>query len=370
MLPARYFGSARTGREPAIRSILTATVAALVGTIIGGLSVLGVVLAVVEPPNHDNRADARDASTTTGSSQPVVAAAPWPAPADPSANAAALPPSAASSPSPAATTPPATQAQASSPAPAPQPPTAAPQEQAAAPQPAPESRTAWPDALTRRTPQDHANGPDTPNQSSTAQSSSPAATANDQAGVDKNNDRASFDKKDVRDDAQKPQPPASRSVASRGGVTTRLSNTDQAGQRSVSTPPPAAPLVPAAHPAIAVQPAMPTPPPVSDTAEGSSPDTPRPLFDFFGLFGNDHFRDQRDSDSTPQGAAPPQLPALQTQYGAKARAVRQQRPNGTDQSGEATSADQQDQDDNTPRHNESWGGFFGRNDWNDNSHRW
>jgi hypothetical protein len=292
-----------------------------------------------------------------------------------------LPPAAASSPPPAATTPPATQAQASSPAPAPQPQTATPQEQAAAPQPAPQ--TAWPDALTRRTLQDRANGPDTPNQSSTAQNSSPAATGNDQAGVDKNNDRASFDKKDVRDDAPAP---ANRSVASRADTTTRLSNTDQARPLSVSAPPPA-PFVPAAHPAIAAQPAMPTPPAVSDTADGSSPETARPLFDFFGLFGNDHFReqrdddhyrDQRDSDSAPQGDAPPQRPASQTQYGAKARAVRQQRPNGTDQSGETTSANQQqrviilqDRDaDNAPSHNDSWGGFFGRNDWNDNSHRW
>jgi type IV secretory pathway VirB10-like protein len=223
MLPARYFGSGRSGRHPAIRNILTATVAALVGTIIGGLSVLGVVLAVVEPPNHDIRADARDDSTTTGSSQPVVAAAPRPAPADPSANAPALPPAAASSPPPAATTPPAIQAQADSPAPPPQPQTAAPQEQAAAPGPAPTPQTAWPDALTRRTlqdhAQDHANGSDTPQQSSTAQNGSPAATGNDQE---------SFDKKDVRD-AQKPPAPANRSVASRDGITTRLSNTDQAG---------------------------------------------------------------------------------------------------------------------------------------------
>ncbi|HUD86436.1 MAG TPA: hypothetical protein VMR17_08275 [Xanthobacteraceae bacterium] len=370
MLPARYFGSGRSGRHPAIRNILTATVAALVGTIIGGLSVLGVVLAVVEPPNHDIRADARDASTTTGSSQPMVAAAPRPAPA------------AASSPPPAATTPPAIQVQADSPAPPPQPQTAPPQEQAAAPGPAPTPQTAWPDALTRRTlqdhAQDHANGSDTPQQSSTAQNSSPAATGNDQE---------SFDKKDIRDDAQKPPAPANRSVASRDGITTRLSNTDQAGQRSVSTPPPAAPPVPAARPAIAAQPATPAPPAVSDTADGASPDTARPLFDFFGLFGNDHFRDQRDDDryrdqrdgdSAPQGDAPPQRPASQTQHGAKARAVRQQRPNGTDQSGEATSANQQqrviilqDRDnDDAPRTNDSWSGFFGRNDWNDNSHRW
>jgi hypothetical protein len=31
----------------------------------------------------------------------------------------------------------------------------------------------------------------------------------------------------------------------------------------------------------------------------------------------------------------------------------------------------QDRDnDDAPRTNDSWSGFFGRNDWNDNSHRW
>jgi hypothetical protein len=285
-------------------------------------------------------------------------------------------PAAAPNPSAAATTPPATQAPAGSSAPTPPP-----QEQAAAPSP----QAAWPDALTRRTPQDHANGSDTPGQSSTAQNGGPAATGTDQASVDKKNDQASFDKNDVRDNARKPQLPADRSVASRADATTGLSNTDQAGQRAVSVPPPAPPGAAPHHPGVAALPAVPAPPTVSDTAEESSPGTARPLFDFFGLFGNDHFRDQhdydryrdeRDSDSTPQGDVSPPPPASQTQYGAKARAVRQQRPNGTDQSGEAAPANQQqrviilqDQDD-APRNNDGWGGFFGRNDWNDNGRRW
>ncbi len=380
MLPASNFGSGRFGRGgPATRSILTAVAAALVGTIIGGVSVLGVVLAVVEPPNHETRTEARDAGVTTGSSQSVIATAPRPAPADPSASAPAPQPAAAPNPSATVTTPSATQAPAGSSAPTPPP-----QEQAAASSP----QAAWPDALTRRTLQDHANGSDTPDQSSTTQNGGPAATGTDQVSVDKNNDQASFDKKNVRDNVRKPQLPADRSVASRVDATTGLSNIDQAGQRAVSVPP-LAPPGPAPHPAVAAQPAVPAPPTVSDTAEESSPGTARPLFDFFGLFGNDHFRDQRDydhyrdernsDDSVSQGAAPPpQQPASQTQYGAKARAVRQQRPNGTDQSGEAASANQQqrviilqDQDDaDAPRHNDNWGGFFGRNDWNDNGHRW
>jgi hypothetical protein len=325
MPPASNFGSGRFGRGgPAARSIVTAVAAALVGTIIGGLSVLGVVLAVVEPPNHDIRPEARDSS--------------------------ANPPAAASTLA-------ATQVQANSPAPAVQPQTAAPlPEQAVAPAPgsAPAPQTAWPDALTRRTLQDQANGADKPNQPSTAQNGDTPAAVNDQA---------SFDKKDVRDNARKQQSPLDRSAASPSGVPARLSNTDQAQQRAVSAPPPT-------PPAPAVQPAM------SDTANESSPGAVRSLFDFFG---NDHYRDERGTQTAPQGdVSPSPPPASQTQYGAKARAMRQQRPNGTDQSSEAPPVNQQqrviilqDQDDaDAPRHNDNWGGFFGRNDWNDNGHRW
>jgi hypothetical protein len=72
--PVNNFGSDNTK----FRAIVTTAAAALIGTLVGGASVLGIVTAVTQPPAHDIKADA----------QPAGGAA---APA-PSGQAATLPP--------------------------------------------------------------------------------------------------------------------------------------------------------------------------------------------------------------------------------------------------------------------------------------
>jgi len=69
--PANNFGS---GNTP-FRAIVTAAAAALTGTVVGGVSVLGIVVAVTQPPNQLIRSDARAGG----------AAAPTPAPPAPPA---------------------------------------------------------------------------------------------------------------------------------------------------------------------------------------------------------------------------------------------------------------------------------------------
>ena len=68
--PPSNFGSGSS-----LRTIMTTGAAALIGTVIGGVSVLGIVVAVTPPPNHEIRSDARgDGGTAT--TPPVQAAAP------------------------------------------------------------------------------------------------------------------------------------------------------------------------------------------------------------------------------------------------------------------------------------------------------
>ena len=52
--PASNFGSGSS-----LRTVMTTGAAALIGTVIGGVSVLGIVMAVTPPPNHEIRSDAR-----------------------------------------------------------------------------------------------------------------------------------------------------------------------------------------------------------------------------------------------------------------------------------------------------------------------
>jgi len=65
--PANNFGSGSTN----FRAIVTTAAAALIGVVVGGVSVLGIVVAVTQPPNHEIRSDARAGGG---------AAAPTPAP--------------------------------------------------------------------------------------------------------------------------------------------------------------------------------------------------------------------------------------------------------------------------------------------------
>jgi hypothetical protein len=76
--PANNFGSGNGN----FRAIVTAAAAALIGTVVGGVSVLGVVVAVTQPPNQDVRSDAQAGGG---------AAAPTPAPPAPPAVQAAPP---------------------------------------------------------------------------------------------------------------------------------------------------------------------------------------------------------------------------------------------------------------------------------------
>jgi len=74
--PANNFGSGNT----TFRAIVTIAAAALIGTVVGGVSVLGIVVAVTQPPNQLIRSDARAggaaAPTAAPPAPPAVQAAP------------------------------------------------------------------------------------------------------------------------------------------------------------------------------------------------------------------------------------------------------------------------------------------------------
>jgi len=136
--PPNYFGSGNTK----LRAIVTTAAAALIGTLVGGVSVLGIVMAVTQPPNHEIRSDMR------AGGEPAVPAAP------PSQQAATVPPQ---------QTAPATPAQSVPPIQAP--------------------RTTWPDGLSARTKQD---GPATATETPVPQQASPPA--NDRAALSQNDE--------------------------------------------------------------------------------------------------------------------------------------------------------------------------------------
>jgi hypothetical protein len=83
--PASNFGSGSN-----LRAIVTTGAAALIGTVVGGVSVLGIVVAVTPPPNHEIRSDARDGSGMA-TPPPVQAATPPPQTA-PVAQSQSVPP--------------------------------------------------------------------------------------------------------------------------------------------------------------------------------------------------------------------------------------------------------------------------------------
>lgn len=379
MLPARYPGFSPAMRgSPAIRTIVTIAVAALIGTVVGGLSVLGVVVAVVQPSNHELRTDAgRDdgaAAVAPGgaavagqlpspASSQVPSQVPSPAPGQVQAQRQADPPaSAPAAVSPVAAPKPPAAPGAVSPMP-PQPAAAVPPQpaqhlQSAQTQPAqppqPQAtqgpQITWPDALTRRSSQERVpqNPAQTPNpQASPAQSA--AAPAKEPASEQGAVDRATTDRQDAHRDADKVQPPpANHAVASRAPTTIRVSPYDMpagktpSSKRVVTTP----------------QIESPAPPDVS-AAAAAPPDAPRSLFDFFG---GGQFRDDRDAGGPPDASrqqALPEPPLRDTRGGAR-RVVRQQRhdePAELEQRAPEPASDH-------------WGGFFGgwhRDNWNNDN---
>jgi hypothetical protein len=76
--PLNNFGSGDTK----FRAIVTTAAAALVGTLVGGASVLGIVTAVTQPPAHEIRTDAQPAGSAAppvqAATAPVQAATPLP----------------------------------------------------------------------------------------------------------------------------------------------------------------------------------------------------------------------------------------------------------------------------------------------------
>ena len=140
--PPNYLGSGNSK----LRAIVTTAAAALIGTLVGGVSVLGIVMAVTQPPNHEIRSDMR------AGGEPAVPAAP------PSQQAAA-------------TTPPQQ---------------TAPVAPAQSVPPIQGPRTTWPDGLSARTKQD---GPATATERPVPQQAPPpandrtASSQNDESGA-------------------------------------------------------------------------------------------------------------------------------------------------------------------------------------------
>ncbi len=79
MAPANNPGFRPSGRlDRAIRTVLVAAFAALIGLIAGGASVFAIVSALTSPPRHDISADAALQQSTTAPSVPAPAQAPPP----------------------------------------------------------------------------------------------------------------------------------------------------------------------------------------------------------------------------------------------------------------------------------------------------
>ncbi len=177
--PPSIFGSGSN-----LRAIVTTGAAALIGTVVGGVSVLGIVVAVTPPPNHEIRSDARDGSGMA--TPPVQTAAP---------------------PVQAATPPPQT----------------APVAQSQSVPPVEGPRTVWPDALSARANHSAETATETP---APQQDSSPA------------NDRAAMNQNDGYGAGRDPTPADSSAVTSRDSPPNQISpNAAPAKKRVVVSPP-------------------------------------------------------------------------------------------------------------------------------------
>ncbi len=135
--PASNFGSGSN-----LRTIMTTGAAALIGTVVGGVSVLGVVVAVTPPPNHEIQSDARGGGG--------IAAPPAPAPVQ-----AATPP-----------------------------PQTGPVAQSQSVPPVEGPRTVWPDALSARANHNAETETPAPQQASPPANDRTALNQNDGAGRD------------------------------------------------------------------------------------------------------------------------------------------------------------------------------------------
>jgi hypothetical protein len=193
-LPANNFGSGNT----TFRAIVTTAAAALIGTVVGGVSVLGIVVAVTQPPNQPIRSDARAGG----------AAAPTPAPPAPPAVQAAPPLTA---------------------------PVAERQSAPAVEGP----RTVWPDALSARS----YHGPETESPAS-PQASAPAP----QQASPPQNDRQSESRESAANQSEENRTRQSAvgkaAAAPRDSLPDPVSpNSAPAKRRVVTSPPPSAPSI-------------------------------------------------------------------------------------------------------------------------------
>jgi hypothetical protein len=191
--PANNFGSGSTN----FRVIVATAAAALIGVVVGGVSVLGIVVAVTQPPNHEIRSDA---------------AAPTPAPPAPPAPQATPPQTA---------------------------PTAERQSVPAVQAP----RTVWPDALSARTNHGSDHGPETESPAS-PQASPPR---NDQQAASPENASNQNEDNGIRQSAV-----GKAAATPRGSLHNQSPNTAPARRRVVASPPPPAPST---EPAVGEAPA-------------------------------------------------------------------------------------------------------------------
>src|ERR1700683_4340819 len=83
MLPGRYPDVPPRRVDRAVRTMVLATAAALVGVIAGGVSVFAVVSALMAPPRHDLRDAAPKDETAGAPGAPVVTATLQPTPVEP-----------------------------------------------------------------------------------------------------------------------------------------------------------------------------------------------------------------------------------------------------------------------------------------------
>jgi hypothetical protein len=167
--PASNFGSGSS-----LRAIITMGAAALIGTVVGGVSVLGVVVAVTPPPSNEIRSDAPGGETAT---PPVQAVTP--------------------------------------------PPQTAPVAQSQSAPPVEGPRTVWPDALSARA----NHNAETATETAAPQQASPPA-----------NDRAAMNQNDGS--GRDPSPANSSAVTSRDSLPIQISpNAAPAKKRVVVSPP-------------------------------------------------------------------------------------------------------------------------------------
>jgi len=303
-----------------IRSLVVVAVAALGGLLIGGVSVLGIVVAVTEPPNRDAPPgsavfDGPHVVDRQADSRPAAAPAqPAPPLAVQSAPSQALSPTPSQDPSPAdvlqqawptsgwtANTPPA---------------------------------KPWPDALSARNPQAPESagvkadqGPDTPAPAAAANAEHAAGSGDtDNRGTETANN-ASANSVRVR--------PVKRNASRNSAPGQVAPNAVQYGRRIVTAP-------------ANDQQAR------GDAEDEASPEDARPLFDFFGR--PDDSADYREVPDAGRQPAPQQLQPGRSVNGRGNQLARQQQQRVIIRDQDAVPP---------PAPNDNWGSFFSHDDWND-----